>query len=145
MHKEWDALGSLMLAGLRHTVEFMPTRVTEKAKAGTLGRDLLQMARDAQLKVCGSAETDTDRYFLWSDLRWETGLFPPEHANGPKNRKLAEQWVAMLGGEYELVDRALKEANLGYTWSPENQVTWEEEQAEQERRDLERAQTERKA
>lgn len=128
MYKEWDSLGSLMLAGLRHTIEFMPGLVTERAKAGTLGRDLLQMAQNAQLSLYGSAETDEDRYFLWSDMRWETGLFPPEHANGPKNQRLAKQWVKTLGGQYEVVEKALKEADLGHNWNPENRIGWKEEQ-----------------
>ena len=123
-----------MTDSFRHLVENRPKEAIAQLKANSLAENVLKRARTAMEQLYMTAETDADRDTLWSDLKWQTGLFPPEEPKqSEKARKEVNQWLATLGGMPHLIDAALKKANLGYTWDPEFPVTWEQEQEEEER------------
>lgn len=130
---DYDSLGTLMNLGLRHRLEYRPKEAIAKLKAGTLFKEMMETAKHAQEQLYASAETDADMAFLWSDLKWESGLFPPEEPKvTEKAQKEARQWVTATGGWQPLLDKTLKEANLGYCWNPSNRVSWTEEMEEME-------------
>jgi len=130
---DYDCLGDLITDSYRHILEFRPKEAIAQLKAGTLFKTIRDRAKAAQIQLYHAAETETDRVFLWSDLKWQTGLFPPEEPKvSEKAQKEAQQWLHAMGGPYKMMDEALKEANLAYRWNPEFPETWEEEQAEAE-------------
>ena len=123
-----------MTDSFRHLVENRPKEAIAQLKAKTLAETVLKRARAAMEQLYMTAETDADRDTLWSDLKWQTGLFPPEEPKqSEKTRKEVQQWLAMMGGTPHLIDAALKKANLAYNWDPECEMTWEQEQEEEER------------
>lgn len=130
---DYESLGVLMTDSARHLLENRPKEAIALLKSGTLFKTVLNRAKQAQLQLFVTAETDVDRANLWSDLKWQTGLFPPEEPKiGEAAQKEARRWLRTMGGEATLLDAALKAANLGYNWNPSNRVTWEQENAEQQ-------------
>ena len=130
---DYESLGVLMTDSARHLLENRPKEAIALLKSGTLFKTVLNRAKQAQLQLFVTAETDVDRANLWSDLKWQTGLFPPEEPKiGEATQKEARRWLRTMGGEATLLDAALKAANLGYNWNPSNRVTWEQENAEQQ-------------
>ena len=129
---DYENLGDLIRQGVRHHLEYRPKEAIAKLKAGTLFQEMMESAKHLQEQVWWSAETEADRAFLYSDLKWGSGLFTEEEPKrSAKAQREARQWLDTLGGETTLLEKALQEANLAYSWSPWNRETWEEETARQ--------------
>ena len=127
MEEIYRSLGSLMTDSIRHLLENRPKELIALLKREELGSTVLKRAKAAQEQLFMTAEPK-DRYFLWSDLKWQTGLYPPEEPKISETAQTeARKWLATMGGTPKLVDKALKEANLGYNWDPENPEEWTEE------------------
>ena len=127
----YKSLGDLMMDSLHHHLEYRPKEAAAALKAKELAKTLFKRAKAAQEQLFFTTEPK-DMYFMWSDLKWQTGLFPPEEPKqSEKTRKEVQQWLAMMGGTPHLIDEALKKANLGYNWDPESKTTWEQEAADQ--------------
>lgn len=136
MYEIYKSLGSLMMDSIRHHLEYRPKEAIALLRAKELAKTVLKRAKAAQEQLFFTAEPK-DRYFLWSDLKWQTGLYPPEEPKvSAKAQKEARQWLNMMGGTPKLVDLALKEANLGYNWDPEAPITWEQEEEERNQEKL---------
>ena len=128
MKADWNSLGGLMTDSIRHLLENRPKELIAQLKAKELAKTVLKRAKAAMEQLYMTAETEADRDMLWSDLKWQTGLFPPEEPKTSEATQAeARKWLNMMGGTPKLVDLALKEANLGYNWDPENPEAWTEE------------------
>ena len=128
MKADWNSLGGLMTDSIRHLLENRPKELIALLKAKELAKTVLKRARAAMEQLYMTAETEADRDTLWSDLKWQTGLFPPEEPKTSATTQAeARKWLAMMGGTPKLVDQALKAANLGYNWDPDNPEAWTEE------------------
>ena len=132
MKADWDSLGSLMTDSIRHLMENRPKETIALLKAKELAKMVLKRAKAAMEQLYMTAETEADRDTLWSDLKWQTGLYPQEEPKTSETtQREAKQWLQMMGGTHKLVDEALKEANLGYNCEPDFPQTWEQEEADQ--------------
>ena len=132
MKADWNSLGGLMTDSIRHLMENRPKEAVALLKAKELAKTVLKRAKTAMEQLYMTAETEADRDTLWSDLKYQSGLYPPEEPKTSETaHREAQQWLQMMGGTPKLVDAALKEANLGYNWEPDFPQTWEQEEAEQ--------------
>ena len=128
MKADWNSLGGMMTDSIRHLLENRPKELIALLKREELTSTVLKRAKSAMEQLYMTAETEADRDMLWSDLKWQTGLFPPEEPKTSETTQAeARKWLNMMGGTPKLVDMALKEANLGYNWDPENPEAWTEE------------------
>lgn len=129
---DYENLGDLIRQGVRHHLEYRPKEALARLKDGTLFPVMLERAKMLQQELWQAAETEADRAFLYSDLKWGSGLFTEEEPKrSAKAQREARQWLDTLGGETTLLEKALQEANLAYSWSPWNRETWEAETARQ--------------
>lgn len=123
---DYENLGTLITQGVLHHLEYRPREAIAKLKAGTLFKEMLETAKQAQTQLYATAAKE-DRAFMWSDLKWQTGLFPPEEPNtSEKATREAHRCLSEAGSMWRLKDRVLKEANLSENWNPSNPESWEE-------------------
>ena len=133
MYEIYRSLGDLMHDSLQHHLNYRPKETIAMLKAKELGRTLLNRAKAAQEQLFMTAPQE-DRYFMWSDLKWQSGLYPVEEPKiSEKAQKEARQWLDLMGGPWKVLEQALEEANLAWNWDPEVPTTWKEEKEAENR------------
>ena len=137
MYEIYRSLGDLMLDGLRHHLKYRPKETANLLRQGLMGQTLLNRAKAAQEQLFLTVEPE-DRKFMWSDLQWQSGLYPPEEPKvSEKAEREAQQVLELKGGGqgamYTILEEALAKSNLGWNWNPASQTTWQEEKEEEDR------------
>ena len=124
----YDNLGSLMRDALLAYRNCDPQILLQHLEAGDAGAWLLQKCKGAQmcLYTMPFPEDHKDGYRAncWSDAKYEM-LFPnyTKRADNETYKKLD----ILLGKQGDIVDKALRAANLGYDWNPEHQTEYSAE------------------
>ena len=120
----YDSLGSLMRQTLKAYKECDPQLLLQHLLAGDAGTWLLQKCQAAQRDLYSTTAVEAQRANLWSELKYET-LFPnyTKMADGETIRQLNFH----LRTQESLVDSALRAANLGDDWNPENETPYSQE------------------
>ena len=124
----YESLGQLMTEMIQAYRGSDPATLADHVRRGDLGTWLLQRAKAAQQSLYGmfsGMEYPKKNGYLanhWSDLKYETAFPNYTRAGTAEDRQLARK-INRVG----VVDEALRAANLGYGWNPDNQVSWTEE------------------
>lgn len=128
MSEIYKSLGDLMMDSLHHHLEYRPKEAAAALKARELAKTLFKRAKAAQEQLFFTTEPK-DMYFMWSDLKWQTGLYPQEEPKvSAKAQKEARQWLNMMGGETTLIMSVLRENRLGWHWNPDDPAEWSQEE-----------------
>ena len=119
----YDSLGSLMrqaLTAYRNCDPQLLLQHLEKRDAGTW---LLNMAKGAQISLYTTTENEAQRAFLWSETKYDS-LFP--NYTKSADRETVKKLNYHLRTQGNIVDEALKAANLGDDWNPDNPTPYTE-------------------
>ena len=129
----YDSLGSLMRQARTAYRGCDPQLLLQHLEAGDAGMWLLEKCRGAMnilysmefpVKTDDPSEMESWRANYWSDAKYEM-LFPnyTKAASAETRKKVA----CLLAAQSNLVRDALRAANLGDDWNPENPTPYTEE------------------
>ena len=124
-----EPLGRLVRQMVKYWVEHEPLTALKLLKEERLGDRLIEIAMHDMEMVYAMGADDMQRACLWSDMMssGQLGVFPTrtERADA-ETRKMVQTLLKMQ--EPWLVEEALERKNVSRSWTPENNMEYENPQ-----------------